>query len=770
MARAHHLVPAHKLNCSDNFPCAESLKGRTNFWIATFTLWGKRDAIFHNPDVPEMVYSVVDTRDGCSRRVSKTIKKERKRIKTALYNVAAKVESGARINVADEVHLLNLFRDRSSKKMRRAAENIRCQTGVRDSFVEGLKRFNRYNYMVDTILAQHQLPLEIRYLPFVESSYNPAAYSKAGAAGMWQIMPRTARTLGLELNATVDERLDPEASTRAAARYLVRARASLTEHARTFDPSISDEEINPFVITSYNYGLTGMRKAISKIEPDYMSVLNQYKSPRFQVAVKNFYASFLAAQHVATNSQKFFGNVVQAKKLRHETYVLQHETSMQRLTDVFNLSESDLKPYNLGLTRYVWNGWRMISAGYRLNLPHRNAGYEREIAFLESLPAEKEMPGADNYIVRKGDTACGIARGLNVNCRELIRLNNLGKRALIHIEQELLIPRKLVVVNQADSKNPDKKSLAAVSGSGTSYVYRVRRGDTACKIADQFGVSCRKLISENRLGRKATIYVGQQLRIPGQISQAGLVAGLDENSMYLVHKGDFACGIADRFAVSCVELRKINELNLKATIYPGQKLKIPGFEAQETTKTVEQLAQLEETISEVKQQQQNGQLVKRESLTNLLDTLPDLSISITGSSGQPVYRIWVEADETLGHYSDWLGLSTTKSIRDLNSIAFRTVLQIGRALKLPIKLGTEVANFEQKRKEYHQVLNEALKEHYIIAGIEKYTIRRGDSVWQMSNESGFPMWLFYRLNPQFKITSLQEGQQILLPKLIEKSS
>ena len=77
----------------------------------------------------------------------------------------------------------------------------------------------------------------------------------------------------------------------------------------------------------------------------------------------------------------------------------------------------------------------------------------------------------------------------------------------------------------------------------------------------------------------------------------------------------------------------------------------------------------------------------------------------------------------------------------------------------------QVDAFEKKRVEYHQVLAEELKAHYQLAGINRYKVVPGDSVWSMSQESGFPVWLFYRLNPGLKISSLQRGQTVLLPVL-----
>ncbi len=764
-AAGHHLVERYRLDCSEDFPCPEPLRRRIDFWIQVFKDWGKETAVFHNPDHPERVYSVVRTGKGCSRSVRKKIKKERKRLKTALYNAAHKIESGGKLS-SEEQHLVALFPDRNPRRVRRAGENIRCQSGVRDSYIAGLRRFQAYHPMVDSVLAQYKLPYDIRYLPFVESSYNPAAWSRAGAAGMWQIMPKTARNLGLELNAAIDERLDPEASTHAAARYLVESRKTLTEVARSIDPKIKSQEINPFIITSYNYGVNGMRRAILKVKPDYMTVLGKYKSPSFQIAVKNFYSSFLAARHIAKNPAAWFGEINPDQASRYQTLVLKRGASVDRIKSVFGLRESELKPLNPALTRFVWNGWRLIPAGYRLKLPDRADGYRSALARLETLPAEAFAPGTDSYVVRRGDTACGIARALKVNCRQLIDINRLGKKALIRVGQKLAIPRKLAVLSEAGGKN----LITRVSNTVNPAVHTVRRGDTACGIAERYGVKCRLLISTNNLDRRATIRIGQKLTIPGVAGNPGVVV-LNENNRFIVRRGDTACSIAELLSVSCRELRKINKLSGRATIYPGQKLKVPGLVVPDTTETAAQLAQVDQVITEVNQvpsdNGQGGKVFESPSLTNLLDTLPDLSVSVSESSGEPVYRIRVEADETLGHYADWLGLGSTRKLRKLNNTTAKR-LRIGQSLKLPIKSGNAVQTFEQKRIEYHHVLSEELKSHYTLTGVRKRQVRPGETLWSLSNEFGFPVWLFYRLNPTLEIRQLQANQTILLPKLQKK--
>ena len=763
---AHHLLPQYRVDCSANFPCPDALRRRIDFWIEVFGSWDRNKAILHDTRSPERIYAVLDTGAGCGRAARKKLNRERNKIKQSLRSVADKLARNKKITTAHERHLLLLFADTAAGKkagtIRRAVDNIRCQSGVQNGFIKGLQRFHQYKDMVDQVLKDNGLPPEIRYLPFVESSYNPAAYSKVGAAGMWQIMPKTARSLGLELNATLDERLDPEAATRAAARYFLRSTEVLNSVSRKIQPRLSQSDINPFIITSYNYGVNGMSRAIRQIGPDFVKVLDTYKSPNFRIAVKNFYASFLAASYLAANSKRYFGSVVLADQPRYQVTTLQHDTSIARIKQVFGLHESDLKPINRELTRFIWNGWRMLPAGYRLKLPSSRQNWQPELNRLARLAPEKQIPGLDRYRVRKGDTACGIARALGVNCSTLIKVNRLNKRATIRIGQNLTIPRRVT----------GQSGAAGLAGQ----TYRVKRGDTACRIAERFAVSCLQLIKVNNLGSKAKIVIGQTLTMPrNALSNRG--DSLNANNQYVVRKGDSACHIARRYAVSCAELKSLNRLNRAALIFPGQKLLIPGLQLPDTTQTASRLAQGgtagaaaaagQTDVQSDRAQPLDGDVA---ALSNLLDTLPNLEINITSRGDQPIYFMHVETDETLSHYADWLGLRSIRQLLRLNKLNSSRALPIGKRLVLPIDNARQVSEFEQKRTEYHQILSESLKENYALAGIESYRVKSGDSIWSMSNRLGFPLWLIYRLNPNLRSASLAAGQVIKLPRLVRKNN
>ncbi len=475
-------VERHPLACGDVFPCPPEIRRRVDFWIKVFRTWETKQIVFHDTLRPERVYSVKTTDSRCSRkRPGRNVTREKRRIRWNLQQIAAKLEGGGKKWTREQRELLTLFPDRDPKEVRRASNNIRCQQGNRDRFADALRRYGRYRDHVVHVLRDHGLSEDIQYLPFVESAYNPRAYSPAGAAGMWQIMPRTARNLGLQLNATIDERFDPDAATWGAARYLSNATKKLRSVAEEkTGESVTTSQINPFVITSYNYGVTGMRRAIRKFGPDYVTVLRKYKSRTFRTAVRNFYASFLAARHVAKNADKYFGDFNSDGAARYTLVSLKHPTSVKRVKKIFRISDKKLKDLNPALTRYVWRGWRLIPEGYALRLPYRKDGWTKIIAKLEKLPPEQPQLSGRKYIVQRGDTACAIASAFNVKCRDLIQVNGLGRRALIRVGQKLNIPGK----PRRPSKTIVAKAPAATQVRDTRVVSMAQTGDQRSVISD----------------------------------------------------------------------------------------------------------------------------------------------------------------------------------------------------------------------------------------------------------------------------------------------
>jgi membrane-bound lytic murein transglycosylase D len=895
---ADHLVQHHKLKCGQYFPCPDALRRRVDFWIDVYGRWRTNDAILHDAQRPHRVYKIIKGKACGTKGNTQFIKEQKRQIRLRLERIAILIEQNKTITQAKDKHYLNMFPERSPAVLRRATRNLRCQSGNKDGFRNALRRFGTYGPIVRRVLKDAGLHQDIQYLPFVESSYNPEAYSRVGAAGMWQIMPRTARELGLELNATMDERLDPEAASWAAARYLKDSKKNLTVAARSKKANVSDSELTPFVITSYNYGVNGMRRAIKKLGPDFLTVLNRYRTKKFRVAVKNFYAGFLAARHVAQNSKRFFGSYSKGRPLRYDTIMLRSSVSIDRIRAVFGISLSRLKSLNPALTRFVWHGWREIPGGYPLRLPLRQGGWADKIAYLHSLPPEADRGTPKRYTVRSGDTACAIASAFRVKCRDLIDMNRLGRQAVIRVGQSVQIPmrtsgkrrllsradpgvytvapgdtvcgiakrygvkcsallatneltsgsvlsvgRKLVIpgalaetrgggtytvrkgdsacgvasrygvscdtllaaneLSQQDLIYPGQalripRQLNTATGTGrqsstrktlktTVVEYRVKKGDNACQIATRLGVSCKALLTENRLGRRSVIHPGQKLLVSGVSEDVAKALGQNRRgpassgSTYTVTAGDSVCEIAHNRGVSCDELLAFNGLQTASIIVPGQALRLPGNAQNRRSSSTVSGAGVSKLISaddsgstEVSSKQgqpDTASTASSEAVTppsrviEPLDQDIEFRIQATEQAGKRVYRINIEPGETLGHYSDWLRLGGIAAIRKLNGIQKTQNLQVGDVLLLPVSEQTQASGFDQRRLEYHRVLVEEFKENFEVLNVQQYTIQPGDSVWRVASSFELPVWLIMRYNPELRTTLPTTGNILRIPSI-----
>lgn len=693
-ATAHAVPPVvenHPLECGDAFPCPPEIQRRVDFWIKVFRTWGTDQLVFHDRAHPARVYSVITSKYPCHRaRPARPVEAERKRVEHMLRTVARKVADANPKWTKDERAYLKLFPDRNSAEIRRAAERVRCQQGNRDRFRAALERYGRYKDNILEVLRKYKLSEDLQYLPFVESAYNPDAYSSAGAAGLWQIMPGTARKLGLELDATMDERFDPRRATWAAARYLRRSTDVLTEVAKGLDGSAKPADINPFVITSYNYGISGMARAIRSVGLDYIDVLDKYRSRDFQTAVRNFYSSFLAARYVARHADKYFGDVKTDKALKVTRVALQQPTSVGRILKVFGVDQGTLENLNPALTRYVWKGWRLIPEGYTLNVPYRPDSWQKQTARLESLPPEQPELSGRKYVVARGDTACQIAKVFSVACKDLIQLNGLGRRALIRVGQKLDIPGQ---------PKPTASERVASAEDGR---YTVRKGDTACEIARSFKVDCDALIRANGLGRRAIIHIGQELKIPG-FKKAVQVAKDEPPTSSSGGVGKAA-----------------QEHPAEPEPGPSGNGPIPDLMAE-------------------------------------IDT----SVQVVENNGKTRYLTRVLPEETLGHYADWLGLGSTRKLRKMNHISSAGDLRAGRTVELPISDDSERLSFESSRFEFHQTLVDEFNQHYKVTGIDKYTVKSGDTLWSIAERHDLPYWVLSRVNHDISAPSI--GDTISVP-------
>ena len=791
-------VERHDLQCGDVFPCPEEIQRRVDFWVQVFRQWGTGQRVIHDSERPEKVFSVLTTEDQCSvRRPGRLVRQEQDRIRDGLQSLASRVESGQAPENSFQRDLANLYPGASGQELRSAADRLRCQSGNRDRFAEALQRFGEYRPFVVEYLSNAGLSTELQYLPFVESAYHPQAYSHLGAAGIWQIMPKTARTLGLQISASVDERFDPRLATQGAIRYFQDSVKQLTRTASAQGARITPGSLNPFVVTSYNYGVRGMTRAVEQVGLDYVRLLDEYQSRTFRTAVKNFYASFLAARYVAKNANQYFNGIQGNAVPKTSVVSIPNSASAKRLLSVFEVSEAVLKDLNPSLTSRVWKGFSYVPAGYNLALPSRSGGWSAQRTELAALPYEGASDGGERHVVERGDTACEVADLYRVKCRDVIELNQLGRRATIYIGQVLAIPGK---------GGATTVTASALPGGGQGGGHVVRGGQTPCGIANQYRVNCQSFLAANGLSMRSKIYVGQTLLVPGV--QVASFAG-----SHTVRSGQSPCSIARVYGVSCDSILSANGLNRRSIIYVGQTFTVPGSDssaiqvAAVTNNNTENPSSVESpvptTVSSSDSESSDGSGWEIRP-TNAGDTITAAVTSSSTSVGnieprplstaeQPArlqataderlaplydwqdlavdrvgdrYQINVLPEENLGYYADWLGIGPAGELRRINNLNFGDVLEVGKRLRLPISHEDQLALFESRRKEFHSLLVDEYVQRFDVNDVQSYRIQSGDTLWDISNDFDVPMWVLYRFN-QGELLAVV-GAEIAVPEVSDR--
>jgi membrane-bound lytic murein transglycosylase D len=313
-----------------------------------------------------------------------------------------------------------------------AADNVRWQRGLRERFIEGLAYSGRYQPYVEEVFREEGVPLELTFLPFVESMYNARAFSSAGAAGVWQFMPGTAR-LFMRVDGTLDERMDPIQAARAAARLLRRNHQTLGTW--------------PLAITAYNHGPYGMLNAVRVMGTrDIETIVKGYDNRGFGFASRNFYAEFLAALEVRRNYTQHLGDVRLDPALEFEEVQMPANGRLSTVARALEIPVQALWDMNPAFTPRARREDRAVPAGHQLRLPSGSAEkWSTVLAALRGTSAVvADSPTASDdasYVVRRGDTLGEIAERHGVALTALRGANGLTSGQHIRPGQRLRIPR-----------------------------------------------------------------------------------------------------------------------------------------------------------------------------------------------------------------------------------------------------------------------------------------------------------------------------------------
>jgi membrane-bound lytic murein transglycosylase D len=407
------------------FPRPPEITDAVAFWTRVYTEVSSSGGFLHDPENLAVVYEKLDFGDEDSSRQRQRLRDRAAENYRTILRKLAQEERGSLSS--EEARVLALFPAGTSRaEFRRAAEDIRFQLGQADRFRAGLVRSGRWRTHIDEVLAEAGVPPELAVLPHVESSYDPTAYSRVGAAGMWQFT-RSTGVRYMRIDHIVDQRRDPYMSTEAAARLL----------KDNFDVLGTW----PLAITAYNHGQAGMRRAV-EVEgtTDIGEIIKEYDGRLFGFASRNFYPAFLAALDVDRNAERYFPGVTKDAYVVTTVIVLPDFVDAAPLANSLDVPLDELRRFNPALTDTVWAGDKYIPRGFEVRMP----GTGREpAALIAAIPTDarfaSQRPDLTHRVV-SGDTLSEIADQYGIGLSALMRANSLDSNDIIRVGQQINLP------------------------------------------------------------------------------------------------------------------------------------------------------------------------------------------------------------------------------------------------------------------------------------------------------------------------------------------
>ncbi len=467
------------------------------------------------------------------------------------------------------------------------------QTRGHETFAAWTKRSGRYRDLIAKILRDEELPSDLVYLAMIESGFNPRAYSRARAAGLWQFIRHTGRLEGLRIDHWVDERRDPFKSTRAAARHLKGLYAKLGDWR--------------LASAAYNSGLGRVSRAMKKAgSRDFWKL----ELPR---ETRNYVPLFMAATIISKDPDQFgFDPVEMDAPRQFDRVKLTDYVSLKAAAKSLRISLAALRELNPELIHSMTPPGRR----YTLHVPlGKGSDFQRR---YDQLPAQGK-PEIISYEVERGDNISSIAEAFGVDVSIITDANSLPNRNLIHPGQKLYIPmagrrgrgatalhtvrrgeslsriarsynvtvdelkrwngRRGDLIRPGEELRVKPKTLLAFKqrpaprlqreeGGGEDIIHEIVRGESLSLISRRFGVTLRELTEWNQL-KGDTIFAGQELIVGRRKT---------DFQVYKVVRGDTLFSIASRFGLEVEEIAQTNNMSVSSTLLTGMTLRIRSEE------------------------------------------------------------------------------------------------------------------------------------------------------------------------------------------------
>jgi len=422
--------------------------------------------------------------------------------------------------------------------------NLFTTGGERNFFKDSLKRSGRYRAKIVEELRKAGIPLELSWLPLIESGFKVTALSSARALGLWQFIPSTGYKFGLKRDMFVDERLDPEKATHAAIAYLKELHEMFGDWTT--------------VLAAYNCGEGRVLRVIRDQNVNYLdNFWDLYeKLPR---ETARYVPRFLATLHILSNPEKYGIDMTDIEcPVESETTEIAKQVRIKDIAQKIDVDENVLRRLNPELRYGI-----LPPSNYIFKVPPDKS--EELIAKIDTIPVSNIKPNRFYYKVKRGDTLSGIAKRYSTSVKTLMLANSMRK-STIRVGTILKVPGsgsssskyKLAETTQEIRQQKRAHPLKHVVKSGESIWIIAKRNNTTIKNIQEL----------NNL-KSLNLRIGQVLYL-----QKSDINSQDNNSFkkYLIKRGDSPYKIAQSYKMPLNRLLDINNLRSDSKILAGQYL------------------------------------------------------------------------------------------------------------------------------------------------------------------------------------------------------
>jgi membrane-bound lytic murein transglycosylase D len=528
-----------------------------------------------------------------------------------------------------------------NEQVQKAVEKLTTNKTLKKYFKVYLERSTKYFPMMAKIAKFENAPLELIYLTMYESGVNPNAISSASAVGLWQFIYTTGQMYDLNKGESIwiDERRDPEKSTRAALRHLKDLYSTFGDWNLAF--------------AAYNCGVGCVRNAIrkSKLENPNFWDIQQYL-PR---ETRNYVPNFLAVAIVAMDPAKY-GFVESEmnfqKEYKYDVYVLNEPLNLESLAKAADIPLTGLKELNPELIR---NCTPIDANTYYLKIPESQSA--TFASNLEKIPYEEKKPYV-THILENGENLRSISDRFNISKDEITVMNKYsGVLDKLDTQSQILLPITQRVYDSLKlaTKVTDYESITANSGdvqeriiktsqATKNITHKVAEGENLYVISQKYGVNLAELKRINNIDESGIIKVGQNLIISDPNVQFVEQTSLQNHK---VESGETFATIAEKYNITVADLKKINKIKQKIkTIKRGKTLKVPVIEVVAVSANGETITstKIENSITKEK-------VIKEKSASD--NKLSEKPIIHKVRNGESLDKIAAKYDCTVDQIKEW---------------------------------------------------------------------------------------------------------------------